>query len=154
MHTNPSRGTFEDLFPLLPVPIAHRMATIAYHLRGLVEAVYPDATDGKAVSAIPKPKKNHAEYALGQSPGPGSGKRNAIFGYICPMEKYVRLGFYYDGALPDPSGLLVGEGNRLRHVKLYTLDEAERPEIRALIQAVVQERMSALAAFGFLPVAC
>jgi hypothetical protein len=50
--------------------------------------------------------------------------------------------------------LLVGEGNRLRHVKLYTLDEAERPEIRALIQAAVQERKSVLAALGFLPVAC
>ena len=65
MHTNPSHGAFKDLFPLLPISIAHRMATIAYHLRGLVEAVYPDATDGKAVSAIPKPKKNHAEYAVG-----------------------------------------------------------------------------------------
>ncbi|HLF88585.1 MAG TPA: hypothetical protein VI451_06565 [Anaerolineales bacterium] len=134
MHTNSSRGTFEDLFPLLPVPIAH----IAYHLRGLIGDIYSNTTE------IPKPKENHADYAV------GSGKRNEIFGYICPMEKYVRLGFYYGGALPDPAGLMVGEGkvgnsvSALRHVKIYSLAEAERPEICALIQAAVQERKSAL----------
>ena len=134
MHTNPSFGTFEDLFPLLPVPIA----LIAYRVRDLIEAVYPTATE------TPKPKENHADYALGQSPGPGSGKRNEIFGYLCPMEKYVRLGFYYGDALPDPAGLLVGEGKRLRHVKIHTLAEAERPEIRALIVAAVQERKASV----------
>ena len=124
MHTNPSSGTFEDLFPMLPVSIAH----ISYRLRELIEAVSPHVTETS------KPKENHADYAI------GSNKRNEIFGYICPMEKYVRLGFYYGDALPDPARLLVGEGKRLRHIKLYTLAEAERPEIRALIAAAVQER--------------
>jgi hypothetical protein len=128
MHTNTSSGTFEDLFPMLPVFIAH----ISYRLRELIEAIYPHATETS------KPKENHAAYAV------GSNKRNEIFGYICPMEKYVRLGFYYGDALPDPAGLLVGEGKRLRHIKLYTLADAERPEIRALIAAAVQERKATL----------
>jgi len=133
MHTNESRGTFEDLFSLLPVSIA----LIAYHLRGLFESITP------ALTEIPKPKENHAEYAI----GPGKRRwvhRDEVFGYICPMEQYVRLGFYYGDALPDPAGLLSGEGKRLRHVKLTTLAEAERPEIRALIKAAVQERKAAL----------
>ena len=128
MQTNTALGHFEDLFIMFPVPIVH----IAYRVRELVEAIYPNAAE------IPKPKENHAEYAI------GSGKRSEIFSYICPMEKYVRLGFYYGDALPDPAGVLVGEGKRLRHVKLFTMAEAERPEIRALITAAVQERKKTL----------
>lgn len=129
MHTNTTFGQFEDLFLFLPVPIA----LTAYHLREVIETILPGATE------IPKPKENHAEYAIGK------GKQSEIFGYICPMEKYVRLGFYYGDALPDPVGVLVGEGKRMRHVKISTLAEAQKPEIRALIAAAIQERKNTLA---------
>ncbi len=124
MQTNATFGEFEDLFLYLPVPVVH----IAYHVRDLIEGVYPKAIE------TPKPKENHADYAL------GTGKGSEIFSYICPMDKYVRLGFYYGDVLPDPAGLLVNEGKRMVHVKLYTLAEAARPEIRALLVAAVQER--------------
>ncbi len=132
MQTNTTFGQFEDLFPLMPVPIA----LIAYHLRALIETLAPNATE------IPKPKENHAEYAL--RVGEGHSKQAEIFGYLCPMDKYVRLGFYYGDALPDPGGLMVREGKRLMHVKVHTLAEANRPEIRALIVAAVQERKTTL----------
>lgn len=129
MQTNTSYGQFEDLFPLLPVPIA----LTAYHLREMIETLLPNATE------TPKPKENHAEYAI------GSGKQSEVFSYICPMEQYVRLGFYYGDALPDPAGLLVAEGKRMKHVKIPTLTEAQKPEIRALIVAAIQERKTTLA---------
>lgn len=66
-----------------------------------------------------------------------------IFGYICPMPEYVRLGFYYEGALPDPKGLLQGGGKRLRHIKMYSLADVERPEVRRLIDAAIRERKKA-----------
>ncbi len=128
MQTNTSFGQFEDLFIMFPVPIVH----IAYRVRELIETIYPKATE------TPKPKENHAEYAI------GSGRRSEIFGYICPMEKYVRLGFYYGDVLADPAGVLVEEGKRVRHVKISTMAEADRPEIRALITAAVQERKKTL----------
>jgi hypothetical protein len=124
MQSDTSRGTFADVIHNSPAT----MTAIAHQLRDLIAEVYPDVVE------IPKPAEQHAEYAIGR------GKANQVFGYICPMAQYVRLGFYYGGSLPDPEGLLVGSGKRLRHVKLYTAAEAERPAIRALIEVAVQER--------------
>lgn|SRR5690554_5883614 len=127
MQSDTSRGTFADLLQNTPPA----MAAVAHQLRDLIAEVYPDVVE------IPKPAEQHAEYAI------AGRKTNRVFGYICPMSQYVRLGFYYGGGLPDPETLLVGSGKRLRHVKLYTPAEAERPAIRALIEAAVQERTAA-----------
>ena len=127
MRREPSRGTFKD--------VVHdskpHMAAIAYRLRDLIADVYPDAVE------VPRPAEQHASY------GVGSGKASEIFGYICPMQGYVRLGFYYGAALPDPRGLLEGAGKRLRHIKLYSPTEVERLEIRQLLEAAVRERKKA-----------
>jgi hypothetical protein len=128
MQSDTSRGTFADVIQNSPPT----MAAIAHQLRDLIAEVYPDVLE------IPKPAEQHIAYATGRD------KANQIFGYICPMAQYVRLGFYYGGGLPDPESVLVGSGKRLRHVKLYTTAEAERPAIRALIEAAVQERQQAL----------
>ena len=51
------------------------------------------------------------------------------------MKEYVRLGFYYGGELADPAHLLVGEGKRLRHVKVRMLAEAGQPALEQLVRA-------------------
>jgi len=128
MHTDTSRGTFNDVIRNSPPPIA----AIARRLRRLIGDIYPD------VAEVPRPAEQHASY------GVGAKKDKEIFCYICPMTDYVRLGFYYGGALPDPKGFLQGEGKRLRHIKVYSLAEVDRPEIRRLLKAAVQERKKAL----------
>jgi hypothetical protein len=127
MQTDTSRGTFADVIHNSPPT----MAAIAHQLRDLIAELYPDVIE------IPKPAEQHIAYATGRD------KASQIFGYICPLAQYVRLGFYYGGGLPDPEGLLVGSGKRLRHIKLYTPAEAAHPAIRALIAAAVQERQTA-----------
>lgn len=72
-------------------------------------------------------KENHFAYALNES------RRDTIV-YICPMQNYVRLGFMFGTHLDDPEHLLVGEGKRLRHIKVKTVDEAKRPAIRQLVE--------------------
>jgi hypothetical protein len=128
MHVDISRGTFNDVIRNSPP----RMAAIARRLRRLIVDIYPDVIE------VPRPAEQHSNY------GVGAKKDNEIFGYICPITDYVRLGFYYGGALPDPKGLLQGEGKRLRHIKIYSLAEVDRPEIRRLLKAAVQERKKAL----------
>jgi hypothetical protein len=64
-----------------------------------------------------------------------SGRYSEQMVYVLPMKDYVRLGFYWGGFLPDPKNLLVGEGKRLRHVKLYHLAEARDPAVKALVKA-------------------
>lgn len=56
--------------------------------------------------------------------------------YIAPQKKgYVNFGFFFGAGLPDPKKLLVGEGKRLRHVKIWSVDEAKNPALARLIAA-------------------
>lgn len=55
--------------------------------------------------------------------------------YLALYPDYARLGFNFGIFLPDPDHILIGEGKRLRHVKIRSLDEARQPVIRQLVQA-------------------
>lgn len=56
--------------------------------------------------------------------------------YIAPQKKgYVNLGFFFGAGLPDYEKLLIGEGKRLRHVKVWSVKEAKNPALANLIAA-------------------
>ena len=56
--------------------------------------------------------------------------------YIAPQKKgYVNFGFFFGAGLPDPKQFLVGEGKRLRHVKIWGVEEAKKPGLAKLIAA-------------------
>ncbi len=48
-------------------------------------------------------------------------------------KNHVTFGFLRGTALKDPGGLLEGTGKNLRHVKLRTVEDLKRPELRSLI---------------------
>jgi hypothetical protein len=48
---------------------------------------------------------------------------------------HVTLGFHSGALLEDPAGILEGTGKNIRHVKLRTKEDLERPGVAALIQA-------------------
>jgi hypothetical protein len=73
-------------------------------------------------------KENHFGYSF-------TGKSNDRILYVCPIPKYVRLGFMRGTQLPDPQNLLIGEGKWLRHIKVRTLEQADDPAVQALIEA-------------------
>ena len=52
--------------------------------------------------------------------------------------------FYQGALLADPERLLEGTGKRLRHVKIRSLAEANRPPVRALVAAALARRRSAI----------
>jgi hypothetical protein len=61
--------------------------------------------------------------------------------YIAPQQKgYVNFGFFFGAGLPDPKKLLVGEGKRIRHVKIWTVQEANNPALAKLIAATWKRR--------------
>lgn len=72
--------------------------------------------------------QNHFAYCLSES-------RADCICYICPLKEYVRLGFMFGSHLPDPDHMLVGEGKRLRHVKVRTLEAAHHPALKGLVEA-------------------
>ena len=72
----------------------------------------------------------------------GVGPRKMLDGYayILPYKGWVNLGFYQGVDLADPKELLEGTGARMRHVKIRSIDDAKRPEVRALIKAALARR--------------
>jgi hypothetical protein len=60
--------------------------------------------------------------------------------YIAPQKKgYVNFGFFFGADLRDPKKLLVGDGKRLRHVKVWNVDEAKNPALAKLMVATWKE---------------
>lgn len=60
--------------------------------------------------------------------------------YIAPQKKgYVNFGFFFGAGLPDPKKLLVGEGKRLRHVKIWSVEDAANPALAKLVAAAWKE---------------
>lgn len=53
---------------------------------------------------------------------------------IMPLKSAVNLGFPRGTELPDPLGLLAGTGKRARHVKITSLQDADLPALRKLIE--------------------
>jgi hypothetical protein len=101
-----------------PAPIQ----AITRKLRGLIAQATPGARE------VLDARQNHFGYSY-------SGRYSERVMYLVPMAEYVRLGFFWGGYLPDPQGLLVGEGKRLRHIKVFSLAEAGRPALKALLIA-------------------
>ncbi len=76
----------------------------------------------------------------------GVGPRKMLDGYayILPHKKWVNLGFYQGVDLADPAGLLEGTGAKMRHVKIRSVDDADQPEVQALIRRAVDKRRETL----------
>ena len=72
----------------------------------------------------------------------GVGPRKMIDGYayILPYKSWVNLGFYQGVDLADPDGLLEGTGKKMRHVKIRSLEDANRSSVRALIRSAFERK--------------
>jgi hypothetical protein len=66
--------------------------------------------------------------------------------YIAPQKKgYVNFGFFFGAKLPDPKRLLSGEGKRMRHVKVKSVEEAKNPALKKLVAATWKEAPQSIA---------
>ena len=62
--------------------------------------------------------------------------------------KGVALSFYYGATLPDPKGVLLGEGKQNRFVRLPGAATLDEPAVAALIRAAVAQAKTPLPAKG------
>jgi Domain of unknown function (DU1801) len=60
----------------------------------------------------------------------------------------VGLSFYRGATLPDPHGILLGEGSQNRFIRLDSAKTLSRPEVEALIAAAVAQMKTPLARSG------
>lgn len=110
-----ARGVTVDAY-VDALPVAHK--PIAERIIALVRAAAPKAT---------------SSIKWGQP----------VFEHVGPMmwmksfAKHFGVGFWRGAELPDPKGLLEGDGDRMRHVKLRDVNEIDEPGVRALVKAAV-----------------
>ena len=119
-----AQGTFDELLE----GIEPGLAAIARRLRAMIRDV-----DANTVETV-RLGDNAATYGIGPK------KMTDGYAYIMPMRGYVNLGFYQGAVLADPKRLLEGTGKGLRHVKIRSLAEADRPPLRALVAAALARR--------------
>src|SRR6188474_3090192 len=119
-----AQGTFDQLL----AGVEPGLAAIARRLRTIIRAV-----DKGAVETV-RLGDHAATYGVGPK------KMTDGYAYIMPMRGYVNLGFYQGAQLADPKRLLEGTGKGLRHVKIRSLAEADRPPVRALVATALARR--------------
>jgi hypothetical protein len=121
-------GSFDDLLNM-SAPSQHAAMK---RLREIILEVDPAACE------VVRLGDRAATYGIGPK------KMSEGYAYVMPYASWVNLGFYKGTDLPDSDGLLEGTGNKLRHVKIRSLDAVEHPAIRALLAAALEERKSSL----------
>lgn len=63
----------------------------------------------------------------------------AGFCHVVAYSKHVNLGFNRGSQLPDPHGVLIGDGNWVRHISIHTAGDLSLPYLRDYIQAAIEE---------------
>jgi len=58
---------------------------------------------------------------------------DAPFGYVNVFTSHVNVGFFHGASLPDPAGMLQGNGKSMRHVKLRPGTETDDGALARLI---------------------
>jgi len=76
--------------------------------------------------------------------GVGPKKMSEHYCYLALHRAHVNLGFNRGAILPDPAGLLGGPGASLRHTRLASVEDLDRPELADLLRAARGERLHAL----------
>ena len=120
-------GTFEDFLAITP----EQLQTIATKLKEIVISLDPDTCE------VVRLGDRAATYGVGPK------KMSEGYVYILPYNSWVNLGFYKGADLEHPNKLLEGTGKKLRHIKMRSLEEVNRSEVRDLIIAAIEERKKA-----------
>jgi hypothetical protein len=61
------------------------------------------------------------------------------FCHIVTYGGHVNLGFNRGALLPDPNGVLVGNGKSIRHITIGSEEELGRPLVRRYLQAAIEQ---------------
>jgi hypothetical protein len=98
---------------------------IAVKAREVILSVMPDATEKVY------PGWKVIQYGT-------AADMKSVFAAISPQRERVNLGLANGVDLPDPDGLLEGDGKAIRHVKLTSLEAASAPALRELVRGALQ----------------
>lgn len=122
-------GSHAAEFEEILVDFAPSIQDLARQTRRLIFDVLPQTVE------VVWPRQKNAGY------GTGPKKMSEHFCWIAPARQHVSLGFYYGAELPDPEHLLEGTGKLMRHVKIRSLEDLNRPGLRQMIKFSTTHRV-------------
>lgn len=61
------------------------------------------------------------------------------FAFTTAHANWVNLGFNFGSLLPDPDGLLLGEGKLIRHIRIAGEADLDAPGVRDLVKAAIAQ---------------
>ena len=70
------------------------------------------------------------------------GKYNMAFIYSYPDSDYCNLGFFDATSLSDPNNLFEGTGKRMRHIKIYKIDDIPEEQLKFWVQESILLRQA------------
>lgn len=117
------------------------MARLPRELTGFL-APYPPSVkrcmrEGRSILAAQFPLATELIYDATSAVGVGysyTADLKGLFVNVAAYAKHVTLVFMWGVKLADPRGLLLGEGKRVRHLRLNRADDLRNPEIVALLR--------------------
>ena len=112
------------------------LSTLDPHIRAVAERTRQVVLDSMP-GAVEQVDMGDRLFAYGT----GQRMRDQVLAVVL-HSGHVNLQFADGVDLADPQGLVEGTGKRIRHVKIRSLADAERPELRALVQQAVRLRGS------------
>jgi hypothetical protein len=71
--------------------------------------------------------------------------------HIAVYSQHVNLGFNEGATLDDPKGILVGDGKRIRHISIKSVEDLKRPEIRSYIRRARKKSLAEAKKLGEVP---
>jgi hypothetical protein len=71
---------------------------------------------------------------------------DAAFAYVNAFQSHVNVGFFRGAEIADPSGLLVGTGKFMRHVKLRPGSNVDSTALQKLIETAYRDMQKRLKA--------
>ena len=95
------------------------LKTMRARLPGAVELVY-DKANALAIGFGPDDRASH------------------IINSIAVYSNWINLYFFAGDSLPDPERLLQGSGTMVRHIRISSVDDLDRPAVKALMAAAVR----------------
>ena len=124
MLANQTHGVFNDLLTVAEP----EFRPLCEALRNLVASLHPGFVQ------VVWPKQKIASFGFGPK------KMTEHYAYIAVLRSHVDLGFYRGVSLPDLTGLLEGNGKKLRHVKLLSVSAANDVAISTLLRHAIKDR--------------
>ena len=119
----------ESEFESILVDAEPAMRQLAKEVRALIFDVLPQTVE------VVWTRQKIAGY------GTGPKKMTEHFSWIAPAKKHVVFGFMYGTELPDPEKLLEGTGALMRHIKVKSSADLQKPAVRNLLEAATKHRV-------------